>query len=278
MLVVMSTPELVLLQAQVAYEADFITPDSDLGSGFMAHMLERFLQDDVASLYSNDTPTVSSSDVFNPVEPDEKHWVVSEDSDINDDFGSGIRLRTGNMHWLLGGPVAMVNIMKFIRENGITDGSCRFRITYSIKGLRNLPPIKFLFLLDELKQIEPWEKFGAYQRKSHMEHMAACIRTNLYWQDKQRWFNEATHTIECGPQYAIDFSDLPSDRLHIDIVQGPHYEHRTNYIVELMTSTGEALRDSFAFTTTHTDRASSFWDRYAQDINKDAMLFPPDST
>lgn len=273
----MSTTESMLLHAQISFEADFITPDSRLGDAFVAHMLERFIADEGTVHHSKDRPTVLNSTAFEPVEPMENQWVVSEDSDINDDWGQGLRIQTGWMHWLLGGPVAMMNLTAFIRANGITDETCRFRMSYQFPGLSGLSRFKFLFLLNELEQIRPWEKFGVFLRKSHIEHMAACIHTNLYWQDGERWFIQAHRDIENNHKYAVDFSSLRDDILHIDIVQGPHYEHRTNIIASLMHDIGDAIRFSFSEPNhpVFVDRAREFWTKHAQRADPQARFKEP---
>ncbi len=274
MVLVMSISDLNLLNMKLSIEADFITPDSKHGPTLVAHLLDLFLGG--SSIPARHIPAVVPMDAFSIVHPDEKHWIVSEDSDINDEWGSGIRLQTGPMHWMVDAPNVVTNITRFIRDHGITDETCRFRLTYYDDVFTHFPKVKFLFLLNEHDQILNWQKYGPFMRKSHMEYMAADIHTNLYWQDVGQWYRGVHHVVESDPTYAVDFSRLNAGALSIDIIQGPHYEHRDNAIGNLMSDIGEAIRVSFdADPVLSDERAVAFWDKHASMRNPMATVRPP---
>ena len=271
------TPETMLLQAQVSFEADFITPDSNLGSSFCGLMLDRYMQENSIVLNSHDQPVILSEELMTPEAPAGNAWVVSEDSDISDNLGGGYRIRTCPMHWLIGGPTAMMNLTGFIRDTGITDETCRFRIIYHINGLRDISPMKFLFLFNEPEHIGWWSKFGPFMRKSHREHMAAVLHTNLFWhQEPNKWLQEAHKHLNYGDGYTFDLHRLMDDQLVVNLIQGPHYEHRASLIGNCMRDLGEAIKltvsdDNEEFHV----RAQRFWHEHTEKRHPEAMYRPP---
>ena len=200
--------------------------------------------------------------------------------DFNDQWGKGIQIRTGPLHFVLEYPVMMVALLEFIREWGVTDATCRWRMVYDkIEQRHDINPLELLILLDEEKQMDIWGRYGGFKRRSHVEHMRAELRTNRYWHDNfQVWFFNPWRHLAMDRGYSVDFLGFKeTGRLAFDIVQGHHYEHRQNEMGLLAIDINDAIRQS----VTHSARedtmvmASAFYTQNTRQKHAEARWKPP---
>jgi len=136
--------------------------------------------------------------------------------------------------------------LKFVRENGVTDESCRMTFTISMPGLKDINCLELLFLMKEQKNIATWSRMGKYGVKSHTEQLAAELHTNLYWHGNiANWLTNAHKRMSYDRGYTIDFGQLNRDGvLKFSIVQGPHYEHQENDVLQTLWECLGACRDA----------------------------------
>jgi hypothetical protein len=180
------------------------------------------------------------------VAPTDDRWVITEDADINDAWGRGFQIQTHQASWATESPVNLIQLMQFVRENGVTDESCRMTFSIDMPELKNINRLELVFLMEEKKNIDLWSRMGRYAVKSHMEQLAAELHTNLYWHsDITNWMGNAHKEMSYDRGYTVNLGGLDRDGiLEFSLVQGPHYEHQTNEILHTLQDCLFACRDA----------------------------------
>jgi len=273
------TTEIPMLAATVAFRVDFIHL-STLGANFVASMMERYLQEsELSSLFTE--RTIRESTLLAPITPTKSRWIITEDSDINDKWGRGLQIETHQMPWATESPIALVQLMRFVRDNGVTDESCRMTFSVMMPGLSDINRLELLFLMKEQRNIALWSRMGRYTVKSHMEQLAAELHTNLYWHsDIANWLANAHKEISCYRGYTVDFGRLDSDEiLDFSLVQGPHYEHQENELLSTLWECLFACRDAVTGRSetrmTFMSEAHDFWKRHTDQKHPGARFRDP---
>ena len=249
------TTKFPMLDARVALRVDFIHLGTT-STRFVASLLEQYLQEnELASIFPKNR--VCESTLLSPILPTADRWTLTEDSDINDAWGRGLQIQTHLMPWLTHSSVDVVRLLQFVRENGVTDKSCRMTFTASMVGLKDINRLELLFLLNEQKNIAAWSRMDKYAVKSHMEQAAAELHTNLYWHGNiANWLKDAHKKMSYDRGYTVDFGRLESNGLlDFSFVQGPHYEHQENEVLRTLWECMGACRDAV---TGHPDARMTF--------------------
>jgi hypothetical protein len=261
------TTEFPMLDATVALRADFIRL-SKCGLHFTAKMLEDHLNDPDGIRTHLKWPVINAiiqSNLLAPQTPTETQWVVTEDSDINDKWGEGLQIQTSPMSWDIQAPIALVQLMEFIRDNGVTDNSCRLSFVIDMPGLQDINPLELLFLIHEEENIKMWSRMARFTVKSHLEHLAAELHTNLYW---HRSFDFWVENVSKGMSYDRGFTVnlgtwMGLGSVEFNIVQGPHYEHQVPEIIHTLQDCTRACRDAVMTRTESREAfintARAFW-------------------
>lgn len=260
------TTEFPMLDATVALRADFIRL-SKCGHYFTAKMLEEHLNRTDGIRPHLDWPFIKvvHSDLLSPQTPTETQWVVTEDSDINDNWGEGLQIHTPPMSWAIEAPIALIQIMEFIRSNGVTDNSCRLSFIFDMPGLQNINPLELLFLMKEEENIKLWSRLGRFTAKSHLEHLAAELHTNLYWHRSfDYWMENASKGMSYDRGFTVNLGKwMGHGSLEFSIVQGPHYEHQQAEIIHTLQDCTRACRDAIMTSTESREAflntARTFW-------------------
>ena len=258
------TTKLPMLDATVAFKVDFIHL-STLGPSFVCSMFERYLREsELSSLFVE--RTVRESTLLAPVVPTADRWIITEDADINDAWGRGFQIQTHQMPWATESTVVLIQLMKFVRENGVTDKSCRMTFSITMPGLSDINCLEFLFFMNEQKNIARWSRVGRYMAKSHMEQLAAELHTNLFWHgDIVNWLENAHKSMSYDRGYTVNLGQLNSrtDMLDFSFVQGPHYEHQENELLhtlqDCLFACREAVMGRSESRMTFMNEARDFW-------------------
>ncbi len=260
------TTKFPMLDATVALRADFIRL-SKCGLHFTAKMLEDHLNrtDGIRPHLKWPFIKVIQSNLLAPQTPTETQWVVTEDSDINDGWGEGFQIQTSPMTWDIQAPIALVQIMEFIRNTGVTDESCRLSFVFDMPGLQDINPLELLFLMKEEENIEMWSRLGRFTAKSHLEHLAATLHTNLYWHRSfDYWLENVSKAMSYDRGFTVNLGKwMGTGSVEFSIVQGPHYEHQEAEIIHTLHDCTRACRDAIMTRTESReeflDVARTFW-------------------
>ncbi len=274
------TTKLPMLDATVAFRVDFIHL-STLGAKFVCSMLERYLQEsELSSLFTE--RTVRESTLLAPVVPTADRWIITEDSDIDDAWGRGLQIQTHQMPWATESPIALVQLMRFVRDNGVTDESCRMTFNITMPGLSDINCLELLFLMNEQENIARWSRMGKYMAKSHMEQLAAELHTNLFWHgDIANWLGNAHKSMSYDRGYTANLGKLSiqTDMLDFSFVQGPHYEHQENELFHTLWECLFACRDAVTGRSesrmTFMSEAHDFWKTHTDQKHPAARFRDP---
>lgn len=172
-------------------------------------------------------------------------WYICEDSTINEVIGHGVELISPPLH-LLQFTHELNTVLRFIRENGITDESCGLHFSVSMPGITEIDPLKLVFAVDEDKICRIFDRNNTEYAVKQRDFLGTNLRMNKFYHesDYATFRQHAEADLLYHKRATINLMTLPKrGYIEFRLLGGPHYEHRADLVFEAITECVSAVQD-----------------------------------
>lgn len=214
---------------KLGFEAEFIAPGNlQWVQQQMGSVLKIWA--DIHTLFDETDPTL---------------WSICADSTINEDKGTGAEIVSPAMS-LIHEPTWVMNILKFIRENGHTDPSCGFHHRVSYKDV-SFMPLALVLAVDEDKLFGWFPDHTRKYARSQTLHLEEQVRANRFYHEGdslERFLEHGADDLIWSKMASINILDAEKGIAEFRHAGGTGYAHRDSEIGSSMIDHMQAAREA----------------------------------